>query len=180
MRPSPCDPCDAIMRIRRPPKPSSPTDQKARPSRDHLPSSQRRGQSAANSPERQWTACHPSAQPPLHPSAANSNREAASGGIGQWQVSPTPARPMAPLDVVPTPHRSLSSCSCAASGGGEAQERRRRVGEEPVACGGREQAVGGDVLPALHALLAHALPRRRHPLQALRGIYPLSAFPRSI
>lgn len=34
---------------------------------------------------------------------------------------------------------------------------------------GREQAVGGGLLPALHALLVDAMPRNRRPVQALRG-----------
>ena len=63
---------------------------------------------------------------------------------------------------------AVCPCSCPAAGGGEAG-RRRRGREERIAGGGREQEVGGEVLPAVHALLAHALPRRRRPLQALRG-----------
>jgi len=66
---------------------------------------------------------------------------------------------------------SPSYCSYAAVRG-EAQlrrwQRRRRV-EEHVAGGGREQALGGGLHPALNALLAHALPRRRCPLEVLRG-----------
>jgi hypothetical protein len=75
------------------------------------------------------------------------------------------------LHLASPAHRCLlpSSCSCAAAGGWEAQKRRRWRKEERVAGRGREQALGGSVLPALHALLAHAVPRHRRPIQALRG-----------
>lgn len=88
------------------------------------------------------------------------------------------APPVASAHHVPDPGSLSSSNSCAAAGGGgEAQGRRRRRRrkrgeEERVACRGREQALGGGLLPSLHALLAHALPRHRRPLQALRGTPP--------
>ncbi|CAM0875951.1 unnamed protein product [Alopecurus aequalis] len=90
------------------------------------------------------------------------------------EEAPAPACQKLSLQVclAASPRGVFSPCSCPAAGGREAQGRWRRFGkEERLAGGGREQAVGGEVLPALHPLLAHALPRRRCPFQAVREVH---------